>query len=114
MMISKHATQTYLSTIASIRSSKSKYISLFEYRAFGRRHGMGAEYGGLVWLSELVQGCLGLVSDLITANNRRTTYPDTPAAASNFRTSVGGNTISFNMFVSIVNGCPSSSISSIS
>lgn len=75
---------------------------------------MGAEYGGLVWLSELVQGCLGLVSDLITAYHRVDTYPDTPAAASSFRTSVGGNTISFSMFVSIVNGCPSSSISSIS
>jgi hypothetical protein len=54
-MNSYEANQTHLSTIASIRSSKSKYISLFEYRAFGRRHGMGAEYGGLVWLSELVQ-----------------------------------------------------------
>lgn len=55
MMTLQHTTQTHLSTIASIRSSKSKYISLFEYRAFGRRHGMGAEYGGLVWLSELVE-----------------------------------------------------------
>lgn len=42
------------------------------------------------------------------------THPETPAAFRIFRINVGGSTISLSMFVSIVMGCPSSSISSMS
>lgn len=46
--------------------------------------------------------------------NLENTYPETPAAPNIFRTKLGGRTISFNISVSVVMGCPSSRVSSIS
>ena len=54
------------------------------------------------------------VSLIASKYARKLADPETPATLSNFRMSVGGRTISFNIADSIVVGCPSSNISSTS
>lgn len=97
-----------LSTIASMDSAMSKYISLFECRIPCLRHGIGAASGAVVgaWilLGQLDQGGVYISC----------THPETPATFSSFRIRVGGRTISLSIADSMVIGCPSSSISSTS